>query len=56
MLCPRCRGRKVDPEFPGAPCAYCWGLEPSCCDGPAGEPDETPTDPQYGEEDDDDAS
>jgi len=45
MQCQRCFGEKVDPDYPGLPCLQCWGMEPSCCDGPAGDEAEQPTDP-----------
>ena len=50
MLCPRCFNARMDPDFPG-PCRVCGGIEPSCCDGPVGDMDEPPTDPNEGEDD-----
>lgn len=53
MMCFWCKGSRRDHEFPAMPCRYCQGMEPSCCDGPVGEPDEEPTDPEETEHDDD---
>jgi hypothetical protein len=45
--CWACNNRRVLLRGDGVyvPCWYCQGMEPSCCDGPIGEPDQVPTDP-----------
>lgn len=45
-VCPACNNRRVRIRHGVlVPCDQCQGMEPSCCDGPVGEPDEQPTDP-----------
>jgi len=45
-LCPYCYNRRVVyRDGVPVPCDKCLGQEPSCCDGPVGERDEEPTDP-----------
>ncbi len=45
-VCPACNNRRVMiRQGVMVPCDQCQGMEPSCCDGPVGEPTEPPTDP-----------
>jgi hypothetical protein len=45
-FCPACNNRRLRlRQGVLVPCDQCQGMEPSCCDGPVGQPDEQPTDP-----------
>jgi len=47
VLCPVCQNaKKVWMGDAYHTCPHCWGMEPSCCSGPEGEPFDPPTNPQ----------
>jgi hypothetical protein len=54
MMCPNCENKRIVTIGAGnvaVPCPKCQGMEPSCCDGPIGEPDENPNDPMESKND-----